>query len=405
MHPAVNALLGAVGNAERWEHALAGYAASFRAELLGGAFLTGGLEQLTAWGHAFTTTPEVGYWLQSPSSQGEPALLWTGLAFETVQGYMEEFRHDDPLWSAAVAQHARPDQGAWIVTDAALLHTHGVRRTSLYSELLRPFDISARMLGGSRSAPHPVGHLNMMLCRRGKVLDDGFTQEDAERFRAEFDTVQHAAYLHREMTALGASARRLESLMEHLPMGIVFFDTAGRLLHANSRTRVLWARPESTALRSLQRGSLLTSSADAQLRALFKQSLQGRSGCVELPGSLVLVTLSVSDLTTLGLGHATLGVAWVVMERSLDCTAAVNLARDAYRLSPAETELLCMLMRGHSPQVFADARGVRISTARAQMTTLLAKTNTRRQQELVALVSRLMLLTPGQAAAEAIQAQ
>lgn len=47
----------------------------------------------------------------------------------------------------------------------------------------------------------------------------------------------------------------------------------------------------------------------------------------------------------------------VIMEHHLDCAAAVELARQAYRLSPTEAALLRALMRGHTPQDFADARG------------------------------------------------
>jgi DNA-binding CsgD family transcriptional regulator len=104
----------------------------------------------------------------------------------------------------------------------------------------------------------------------------------------------------------------------------------------------------------------------------------------------------VGDLAALGLGHAAPGVAWVLMERALDAAAAVALARQAYRLSPAEAALLLALLQGRTPQDFADARGVRIRTVRAQMSALLLKTGTQRQQDLVALVARLMLLAPGE---------
>lgn len=395
MHPALNELLGAVADHARWNHALAGYAASFHAELQGAAFLSGGLEQLAPWGREFAANPHADYWLQSPSSEGMPALLATGLGFETVQSYMGELRLEDPLWEAAVARHAQsapPGAAAWAVIDATQQHAQGFRRTAFYSEFLRPRDITARLLGGSRHAPHPVGHLNMVLCRRGG--GEGFGADDVARFCGEFAGVQQAAYLHREMMALRTRTQGLEALMEQMPMGLLFFDTTGRLLHANARARTLSARPESRALRSLQRGPVLLGEADAQLRALFRQSLLGRSGCAELPGALVLVTLSVSDLAALGLGYRAPGVAWVIMERHLDCAAAVELARQAYRLSPTEAALLRALMRGHTPQDFADARGSRISTVRTQLSALFAKTNTQRQQDLIALVARLMLLTP-----------
>ena len=141
---------------------------------------------------------------------------------------------------------------------------------------------------------------------------------------------------------------------------------------------------------------MLASTADAALRALFQQSLAGRSGCVELAGGLLLVTLPVSNLAALGVHQRAPGVAWAVLERSLGAESAVALARQAYRLSPTEADLLLALMRGQTPQDFADARGSRITTVRTQLSALLAKTRTQRQQDLVALVARLMLLAPGQ---------
>lgn len=396
MHPALNELLGAVADHARWSQALAGYAASFDAELQGAAFLSGGLDHLAEWGSEFAAQPYAGYWLQSPSSEGTPALVEVGLGFETVQSYMSEMRLDDPLWLTAKKHTAAKAEGTtWTVADSTRDHKRGSRQTAIYADFLRPREISARLLGGSSRAPHPVGHLNMIICRRGS--GEGFGDDDVARFRAEFSGVQQTAWLHREMIALRARMQGLETLMEQMPMGLLFFDTAGRLLHANARALAFFARPESRALRSLQRGTALQSTADAGLRSLFRRALQGHSGCLELPGALILVTLSVSDVAALGLGFGAPGVAWVLMERSLDCSAAVDLARQAYRLSPTEAALLQALMQGRTPQDFADARGSRISTVRTQLSALFIKTNTQRQQDLVALVARLMLLTPAEA--------
>ncbi|KQO27476.1 LuxR family transcriptional regulator [Acidovorax sp. Leaf78] len=395
LHPALGNLMGSVADGERFSEALSGYAASFRADLLGGAFLASGLDQLAQWGAQFAAHPEVDYWLQSPSSDGAPALLAMGVTPEAAQRYATHYRLSDPLWDDAMARRARMGlSGVWVATDAPLEATRGFRRTEIYNDFLRQYGIGTRMFGGSQGASSPVGNLFMSMFRQGD--DEGFSREEVARFEAEFATVQRAAYLHREMVALRARTRGMEALMEQMPMGILFFDTAGRLLHANARVRALWAGAgQGGLLQTLQRGPLLASTADPTLRALFVQSLQGHSGCVELDGGLLLVALSISDLASLGMLQQAPGVAWVVMQRSLGCEAAVALARQAYRLSPAEADLLQALMRGQTPQDFADARGVRITTVRTQLSALLFKTRTVRQQDLVALVARLMLLAPG----------
>lgn len=395
MNPALGELMGSVADGERFSQALAGYAASFRADLLGGAFLASGLDQLAQWGAQFAEHPHVDYWLQSPSSDGAPALLAMGVTPEAAQRYAIHYRLNDPLWDDAMARRARLGlSGVWVATDAPVQAARGFRSTEIYNDFLRQYGIGTRMFGGSQGASNPVGNLFMSVFRHGD--DECFTREEVTRFEAEFSTVQRAAYLHREMVALRARTRGMEALMEQMPMGILFFDTAGRLLHANARVRALWAGAgRGSLLHTLQRGSVLASTSEPGLRALFMQSLQGRSGCVELDGGLLLVALSLSDLASLGMLHQSPGVAWVVMERSLGCDAAVALARQAYRLSPAEADLLLALMRGQTPQDFADARGVRITTVRTQLSALLFKTRTARQQDLVALVARLMLLAPG----------
>lgn len=395
MHPALDELLASVAQQERFSESLTRYAGSFRADLLGGAFLAEGLDQLAQWGAEFAARPEVDWWLQSPSSEGAPALLAMGVTPEAAQRYATHYRLRDPLWDDAMARRARLGlrQGVWVATDAPAQAAHGFRRSEIYGDFLHAHGIGARMFGGSQGAPRPAGNLFMSIFRQGD--DEGFTAAEVARFGAEFNAVQSVAYLHREVVALRARTRGMEALMERMPVGMLFFDTAGRLLHANARARALQAGTRQGALlRGLQRAPVLASNADPALRALFLRSLRGESGCLELAGGLLLVTLSVGDMGALGAAHHAPGVAWVVLPRSQGCEPAVALARQAYRLSPAEAELLLALMRGHTPQDFAEARGVRITTVRTQLRALLLKTRTVRQQDLVALVARLMVLAP-----------
>ncbi|EGF89419.1 luxR family transcriptional regulator [Asticcacaulis biprosthecium C19] len=60
-----------------------------------------------------------------------------------------------------------------------------------------------------------------------------------------------------------------------------------------------------------------------------------------------------------------------------------------YGLSAAETALTEALMRGETPEDFALARNVRITTVRSQLSSLLRKTETERQAQLIASMSRL----------------
>ena len=311
-------LLGSMADEARWGQALHRYAASFGGGLLGGAVLAGGVDQLARWESEFAAHPHVDYWLRTPPGDGASALVVMGVEAEAAQHYDRHYRLQDPLWDAMTrSERAGASGGAWVVTDAPAQATRGFRHTGIYSDFFRPRGIGARMVGAGGGAPHPGSQLFMWVYRPDdRQGGQGFARDEVARFGAELRAVQRAACLHREMLALRERTQGLESLMERMPMGMLFFDTAARLLHANARARELAARPAHGALRALLRAPVLAGGADARLRALFQQSLRGLSGCAELPGGLLLVTLAIGDLAALGLGHAAPGVAWATPRRA-----------------------------------------------------------------------------------------
>jgi DNA-binding CsgD family transcriptional regulator len=65
-----------------------------------------------------------------------------------------------------------------------------------------------------------------------------------------------------------------------------------------------------------------------------------------------------------------------------------NLAQLRHDLTRSEVALCASLLHGESLQQHAASHGIRISTARSHLKTLLAKTGTSRQGEVVALLSR-----------------
>jgi DNA-binding CsgD family transcriptional regulator len=60
-----------------------------------------------------------------------------------------------------------------------------------------------------------------------------------------------------------------------------------------------------------------------------------------------------------------------------------------YHLSPAELRVAAALLAGKSPEEYAQEVGVTLNTVRSQLKSLFSKTGTRRQSELVAVLSRV----------------
>ena len=57
-----------------------------------------------------------------------------------------------------------------------------------------------------------------------------------------------------------------------------------------------------------------------------------------------------------------------------------------FRLTPAEAKLACVIARGASPEIAAGELKISRETARNQLKSVFAKTDTHRQSELVALL-------------------
>ena len=57
-----------------------------------------------------------------------------------------------------------------------------------------------------------------------------------------------------------------------------------------------------------------------------------------------------------------------------------------FRLTPAEAKLACIIARGASPEIAAGDLKISRETARNQLKSVFAKTDTHRQSELVALI-------------------
>lgn len=85
---------------------------------------------------------------------------------------------------------------------------------------------------------------------------------------------------------------------------------------------------------------------------------------------------------------AGLTVAVTITDLEIRHRALVEAARIDYKLTPSECALADSLMRGRTPDEHAVLRSTSMSTVRTQLKTLLEKTGTRRQAELVALLSR-----------------
>jgi len=176
-----------------------------------------------------------------------------------------------------------------------------------------------------------------------------------------------------------------QASIDLLGHGVVFFDDAGSVLHANpSAVRMLGDRlgRVNLGLSGMGDGSAI----DAHVRAVAI-TRKPHALTAKRQGSLLHLTLSPLPRNTgaglLGLGKiaqptgALAGLhhrASVVMTvREYDGRGDIGVLARRWGLTPAEEALVRALMSGTTPAEHAERRGVKVSTVRSQVRAVLEK--------------------------------
>lgn len=204
-----------------------------------------------------------------------------------------------------------------------------------------------------------------------------------------------AYQLHRRMGGEEHERMALAGVMDRLPVGIVLLDrelrpvvtnrTADRILALDDGfslgpdgLRVANAR-DDTVLQGL-----LTEFAEGKRSAADGESLMA----VSRPSGKRAFPLLIGMLADAAVGDvaedAVISLIFGDPETGQGITPEVLAS--AYDLTAAESELVGMLAAGYSLTEAAENRGVSVNTVRTQLKHVFAKTETRRQGELIRLV-------------------
>ena len=205
----------------------------------------------------------------------------------------------------------------------------------------------------------------------------------ANHFRRAFElTLSNQSFV----AALSAGDKALE----YFEIAVALLDDCGSVVYVNSAGRTLMHPAGPIAV---QGGRL---SVTGPMSAPFDSAMRrvSRTGCIE--------TLSlIAGDTTLYVTISCLGreeqAAYLDAARLVVVMSPASRRRwprqqslsTVFGLSPAEANLASQLARGGSLEDVALSRGVRFSTVRTQLLSVLAKVGVSRQQDLVRLLGRL----------------
>jgi len=323
-----------------------------------------------------------------------------GMTPKVVELYGAHYYDCDPWRMAALERR---------VFDRAVLGTDLVsnldwQNSRLYSELVRPYtDV---FHGVMASGTLPGGGIYAFGIHRGRRAAP-FAREATEVLQRLLPHLGRALQVRARLGALHRADIAASAALDHLPFGVVQLSAAGRLVTANRAALAMLGEGDGLLLTAAGVHAALAGD-DAKLQLAILRAAQTTAGDVGGGAGGYLRILRPSGrrsytvvATPLGLDrgfdrsvltqqHA------AVMLIITDPEAAPRIEPQAlstlFGLTPAEARLVGLLATGLPLPAIAKRLGVTFETARTQLASARAKTDTASQVDLVRLV--LTALTP-----------
>ena len=229
------------------------------------------------------------------------------------------------------------------------------------------------------------------------VYQAAFSAVGGARLQELFEPLSHAARLHAELRNLAWKSAAALRALDQLAAGVIITDGDGRVVEMNRAAEHILRRDDGLTVRQgklfAQRvfeqnklARFIAVAANGKIATAVGRMLVGRHG------GRVAYILSVAPL----------GVELAVYERPLamilvaDPDARAPSERDLaefFGLSPAESRLAMALLAGNVLHDIAAASGVRITTARTQLSSILRKVGVTRQAELIRVLSSIPVIS------------
>ncbi len=265
-------------------------------------------------------------------------------------------------------------------------------KTEFYNDFFHPNDMHFCLGLRLEFKGLPAASLS---CQRPKHAG-AFGAEDKIILETLRPHLQRAFQLHYRISALEATSMGLEAALDAHDHPVVGLDRQGHICLSNSRAIRLLAAGDGLCQKN---GRLCCSRPDEN--AALQQMITSHALGSDTPASPVNALLvsrkkSVSNLhltmlpmrKTLAGRSSPLAALLIITDLSLTSSRA-TLVKTLYGVTPSEARIADLLLQGLDVREISEKLRITLETARFQVKRLLAKTGTRRQAELLRLLSAL----------------
>jgi DNA-binding CsgD family transcriptional regulator len=275
----------------------------------------------------------------------------------------------------------------WSQKDLGARESIGLRMTRRY---LQAFDVSN---AAARAMPSKLAMRNFIAA----LWQDGFVfgGDHLKSMRLLAPHLDRALRLQMRLSATELQVNTVSGVLDQLTLGVVLFNCAGMSLWQNRRAQEILAH--SGVLHISSHGFTGRTPADTRaLRELVKSAgSHGSQGILALPRCeslrpLLLTAISLtSDSPTDMSDPFASGVVVFISDPERTDNPTIDSLRRAFGLTYREAEMTIAIAHGQGLKAAAAKMGVAITTARSQLQQAFAKTGTKHQAELAALVRTL----------------
>lgn len=301
----------------------------------------------------------------------------------------------DPL-AAASAALPLGEVSRWPLTEEVA----AFRRRELWQDWLRPRDMYHGLVSNLLSS----NDSHWMLSIDRGPGQEAFGAEDIDLLRKIVPHMRRAGQIGQQLEKTSA----LASAFSHLPFGVFLINGHQQIAQMNGAAEAMLSRPDSPL--RLRDGTIAAASAEdtQELERLVADACSLHDGVIPGVGGTLLVP---SDRRQSDLARLVLSVAPFVDARAYGLASercAVVMVtevarripdgfelhvRELFDLTPAEARLATELASGRSLKEVAAASNITVKTGRTYLERIFAKTETRQQSELVALLKSTEPLT------------
>jgi DNA-binding CsgD family transcriptional regulator len=301
-----------------------------------------------------------------------------------------EYYHSLDIWAKVVV----PEPGKYLsgcaYTSQSLCPDRQMKKTEFYNDLLVTGGIEHAMFALVENNESCVA---AVCCYRDKSSVE-FGERDLKFLRLLAPHLRRAFGLHLKFSKLKARNESVETALDMLPTGVIFFDCKGQIILMNQSAAACVAERDGllatpTGLRAgVPAESLL-------LRKTIQDAAATSGGNGMSAGGLVVVSrrvhpplqVQISPIRNSALPTSRAAVAVAFITDPLRTQRPTReILRIVFGLTPAECRLALLLSDGKSPREICNALGVGENTVRSQIKSIFSKTGVNRQSELVRLL-------------------